>query len=63
MKKTTKKLLTLALSTLFVGAGVGSVAVWNNDNAKFLASAAGTDGSVAFDSYLKLEEAKVKNIP
>ncbi|MBQ7948120.1 MAG: hypothetical protein IJ284_00005, partial [Clostridia bacterium] len=30
MKKTTKKLLTLALSTLFVGAGVGSVVALNN---------------------------------
>ena len=61
MKKTTKKLLTLALSTLFIGAGIGSAAVWHN-NAKLLASAADPNGNEAFDSYLKLEEAKIKKI-
>lgn len=40
MKKTTKKLLTLALSTLFVGAGVGAaVTISYNNNANIVASA------------------------
>ena len=54
MKKTSKKLLTLALSMLFVGAGVGSVAALNNADAQLLASAE--------TITLTWEEAKVKNI-
>ena len=40
MKKTTKKFLTLALSTLFVGAGVGAATtIYYNNNANIVASA------------------------
>ena len=39
MKKSTKKLLTLALSTLFVGAGLGgAVATYNAFDAKVAAA-------------------------
>ena len=39
MKKTTKKLLTFALATLFVGAGFGAVAAYNNSDVSVKATA------------------------
>ena len=40
MKKTTKKFLTLALSTLFVGAGAAATTtIYYNNNANVIASA------------------------
>ena len=65
MKKATKKILTLALSTLFVGAGIGgTIAAYDVYNAT-VASAAIADMTkvdTAIDCAMPLEEGKVKNI-
>ena len=65
MKKATKKLLTLALSTLFVGAGLGgSIAAYNAYTATV--ASADTTGLTKLETpiacAMPLEEGKVKNI-
>ena len=65
MKKATKKLLTLALSTLFVGAGIGgTIAAYDTYNATVASAAIAdmTQVDTAIDCAMPLEEKKVKNI-
>ena len=68
MKKTTKKLLTFALATLFVAAGIGSVATINVSNASVTANAASlsyTDKAqleIPRDGALVVVDSKIKEI-
>ncbi|MBQ8394186.1 MAG: hypothetical protein IJX49_01260, partial [Clostridia bacterium] len=66
MKKNSKKLLTLALVALFVGAGagVGAVATYNGTDARVAMAAIAdmTKVTTAIDCAMPLEEGKVKQI-
>ena len=63
MKKATKKLLTLALATLFVGAGISSAAMFNgNANVAQAAIADMTKVDAAIACTMPLEEGKVKKM-
>ena len=65
MKKQTKHLLALVLSTMFVGAGAGSVVAYNATNEPVVASAAIADMvkvDTAISCVMPLEEGKVKNL-
>ena len=46
MKKTTKKLLTFALSTLFIGAGIGAVTTFDKGNANIITASAEDSATV-----------------
>ena len=65
MKKATKKILTLALSTLFVGAGIGgTIAAYDAYNATVASAAIAdmTQVDTAIDCAMPLEAGKIKNI-